>query len=1095
MALHRPHRWSCLPTRRPIARPIARAMVAAIVCVALLAFAPWRGSIVAQGATATLKGMVVDESGSLASEVEVTAIHATTGLRRKTTAGANGLFALPLLPIGEYAIVARKDGFTPTEIRHVQLNVGDELTIRVELKVAGISDAVIVAAEPSRVTTSPAVSTVIDRQFVESLPLNGRSFQSLILLTPGVAVASSGSTDYGQFSVNGQRASTNYFTVDGVSANVGISYTVAAAANNALAGAYPGLSALGGTSSLVSVDALEEYKIQTSTYAAEFGRQPGGQVSLVTRSGGNALRGTLFEYFRHDALDARDWFNAPPAPKPQLRQNQFGGTLGGPIVRGRTFFFFSYEGQRLRLPISGTSYVPSLRVRSAAVARIKPLLDATPLPTGDETTTTTPCDPAASAACSPATRTTYSGWSPFAYAFSNPGTMDATSIRVDHTFNSRLTMFGRFSESPSSITNYVPSVSSGPSSVSVIDAATRSLTLGATMAVSPRVINELRINQSRQLGARGYLPGTAGGAVPIDPELLTTGYGGFGTVRLTYNGRVADVQRGESTTNYQRQLNIVDNLSWARGAHQFKFGIDYRRLSPTYGPQDQHIGVFTAEADVINGLASSAYYIGQMLTRPRFTNFSAYAQDSWRATPRLTVDVGVRYELNPPPSEADGKVPALALGVTGNPPDVTQATLAPPGTPFYQTVYTAIAPRVGAAYQLSTASGRETVVRGGFGVYYDQGSAGGTNGYPLSVSSETLSGVAFPLSSADAARIQVPLRIPTSIPVTSSITANDEELTLPYTLQWNVAVERSLGARQAVSLSYVAAIGRKLLTEQNLNFPVGYTTGPRPNPNFTSITYMWNGATSDYHSLQTQYKARLSNGLQALVNYTWSHAIDDVSDDIVINALSRGNASFDVRHNLSAAVTYDLPAPRLTPMLTRILGNWTIDGIVHAQSGRPLGVFSNNKVLVDGMVMSVRPDVVPGVSFYVDDPSVPGGRRFNPAAFTSPPMDPTYPNVPARQGNAGRNILRELPLYQVDLALGRSLMLAKGMKLQFKGELFNIFNHPMFGNYGLVYTTPATFGVPTQMLRNSLTSFGPGLNPLYQMGGPRSVQLSLRLGF
>jgi hypothetical protein len=234
--------------------------------------------------------------------------------------------------------------------------------------------------------------------------------------------------------------------------------------------------------------------------------------------------------------------------------------------------------------------------------------------------------------------------------------------------------------------------------------------------------------------------------------------------------------------------------------------------------------------------------------------------------------------------------------------------------------------------------------------------------------------------------------------------------------------------------------------------------------------------------------------LQALVNYTWSHAIDEVSSDMGSYNLSRGNADFDVRHNLSAAFNYNLPSPGAAPVLKHVFGNWSLDGIVHAQSGQPVNVTGAYTVFA-GMYVYVRPDVVPGQPFYIDDPTVPGGRRFNSAAFTNPPADPLYPTA-FQQGNFGRNVLRGLPLSQIDFALGRSFKLTENFTLQFKGELFNIFNHPMFGSYGTSYLTPSTFGVPTQTLGYALNPQGVGgLSSLYQMGGPRSVQLSLRLSF
>jgi hypothetical protein len=1025
-----------------------------------------------QSASATLSGTVEDQNGALIPGATVMVINAGTSLQRETTTGSAGSYTFPLLPPGTYIVRVQAQGFATVENGNVVLNVGDQKSLQIQLKAGNISEMIKITGDAPLINESPAVGTVLDRQFVGNLPLNGRSFQSLILLTPGVTVASASNNDFGQFSVNGQRASTNYFTVDGVSANIGISNIRGGATDTAMGGSYPGLTAFGGTNSLVSVDALEEYRIQTSTYTAEFGRQPGGQISLVTRSGSNKFHGTLFEYLRNDALDARDYFNRKPAPKPALRLNDFGGTFSGPIFKNKTFFFFSYEGQRLRLPESGTTFVPSLRLRSAAAAAIRPLLNAFPQPTGAEILTTAGLP---------------SGFAPRDYSLSNPGTVDATSVRIDHTISSKLTLFGRFNESPSNGTTFF-----GGAYGQANNASTRTLTLGATSILTPRLNNELRLNYSRQLGQLQYVQATYGGAVPVDPLVFNNGYGAVSSILFFFGDFLADLEGGDFSKYYQRQMNVVDNVFLVKGAHQIKFGIDYRRLSPTYGIHPSQNVNFFSEPEVTSATPSSVSIFNNDSARPRYDNYSLYGQDTWKITRRLTLDLGLRWELNPAPTEADGKMPAVALGITDNPPDVSKATLAPAGTPFYKTFYTAFAPRFGAAYQLNSTSGRETVLRGGFGVYYDLGSAGATSGYPLNVR-KRLTAVSFPLSAANAALPAI--TVPTSLPTTATVFSNAENLKLPYTLQWNVALEQSLGRQQSLSLSYVASAARRLLTRQQLNNPAGVLTGPRPNPKFAGITYTWNGPTSDYHSLQAQYRARFTRGLQALVNYTWSHAIDEVSNDIGTLTLSRGNADFDVRHNLSAAVTYNLPSPNGAPVLKHLFGNWLLDGIVHAQTGRPVNVIAGATVVVDGIALSVRPDVVPGQPFYIKDPTVPGGRRFNAAAFKLPPVNPAFPTT-RLQGNFGRNVLRELPLFQIDLALGRNFKLTENCKLQLKVELFNVFNHPMFGLYGTSITTPSNFGVPQASLRSSLSgSAASSLSTLYQMGGPRSVQLSLRLSF
>src|SRR5581483_1030942 len=412
---------------------------------------------------------------------------------------------------------------------------------------------------------------------------------------------------------------------------------------------------------------------------------------------------------------------------------------------------------------------------------------------------------------------------------------------------------------------------------------------------------------------------------------------------------------------------------------------------------------------------------------------------------------------------------------------------------------TAFAPRFGVAYQLHQTKGWETVLRGGIGIYYDLGTSAATSGLQL-VSVKSLSGVSYPLSDANAT--PRPIVIPTSLPITDvNVFSNDPDLKLPYTVQWNVALEQALGNRQAFSLSYVASTAQRLLATQALNAPANYYAGARPNPQFLGITYTRNGPTADYQSFQLQYKTHLNRGLQALANYTWSHAIDQVSTDLWQYVLLRGNADFDVRHNFSAALTYDVPQLRSAGFLSHVTRGWTTDAIVHAQSGLPVDPYTVGTIDVStGVARYTKPDIVPGQPFYISDPTVPGGRRFNAAAFQMPPTQRIYPypsipsiyyDVPIRQGDAGRNILRGLPRWQLDWAMGRDFTLTEALKLQFKGELFNIFNHPQFGPPSGDFTVPATFGVTASTFGRQLS----GLSSIYQMGGPRSVQLSLRLLF
>src|SRR5262245_32327504 len=361
-------------------RPL-RFFAVAIIVFSLTVFS-FTGAASAQSTNASLAGRVNDPSRAVIADARVAAISAATNLRYETATNGSGEYHLANLVPGAYRIEVEKSGFKKLIRTEVILHVQDALEINFDMTLGDISEAITVTGGAPLVNSeSGTVSTVIDRTFVENLPMNGRSFQTLIMLTPGVVVTRTTFNDQGQFSVNGQRADANYFTIDGVSANFGVTGLLQMV--QTASGSLPALSASGGTNTLVSVDAMQEFRVQTSSFAPEFGRSPGGQISIVTRSGTNAFHGTLFEYFRNDVLDARDWFvNFNGLPKPQERQNDFGGEVGGPIFNNKTFFFFSYEGLRLRQPATQQTAVPDSSSRQQAPGTIRPYLNAYPVANG-----------------------------------------------------------------------------------------------------------------------------------------------------------------------------------------------------------------------------------------------------------------------------------------------------------------------------------------------------------------------------------------------------------------------------------------------------------------------------------------------------------------------------------------------------------------------------------------------------------------------------------------------------------------------------------------------------------------------------------------
>ncbi len=1041
----------------------------------------------AQIETATLSGVIQDPNGRVVPDVEVTATRIETGTVTTTKTNGAGIYFFTGLMPGHYHLMIRKPGFKEVAIKEFELQVQDKSEQNFALEIGSVSETVTVEAGGLVINTTDAtVSTVVDRQFAENLPMNGRSFQTLIQLTPGTVVTPSNFNDGGQFSINGQRAASNYWMVDGVSANIGIGTSVTTGAGNGLGGALGSFSAMGGTNSLVSVDALQEFRIQTSTYAPEFGRTPGGQISIVTRSGTNQFHGSAFDYLRNDVFDANNWFNgvnilnATPIPKAKERQNDFGGTFGGPILKEKTFFFFSYEGLRLRLPQTSLTTVPDLAARQNAVPAMQPFLNAYPF--------------------DPKQPELGNGIAQYNASYSNPATLDAYSLRVDHKLTNKWSLFGRYNYSPSQIAQRgnggVPL-----STVSVIRITTQTATAGATWIIAPTVTNDLRFNYSRTNADSHAQLDNFGGAVPLSslpfPSPFTSQNAFFGLT--IFSLPTGALQVGQFARNLQRQINVVDSLSMQKGSHSLKFGVDFRRLSPQRDPnlyaQEPFFGdVPSAE----NGTLLFSAVFSRVSATYLFRDLGIYAQDTWRIVPRLTLTYGLRWDLDYTPKTINGpSFPAVTGFDLSN---LSGLALAPAGTPPYKTTYGNFAPRVGLAYQLRQRQDWQTVLRGGFGVFYDLATSEAGNSILFPFMRLAFSGGGtFPLSPAAAA--------PPAITPEAGIIAFDPRLKLPYTLEWNIALEQALGKQQIVSASYIGAAGRRLLQTAAI---------PSPNVTFGFTDLVTNASTSDYNALQVQFQRRLSHGLQALASYTWSHSIDTGSAGsafgnsanlLVPSAVNanRGPSDFDIRNAFSAGLTYDLPAPKINGFTNAILGGWSLESIILARSAPPVNIsdafFSQ---LPSGFQAVVRPDLVPGQPLYLFGSKYPGRKALNPVAFTHPATNPagcdpavTFPCAPARQGTLGRNALRGFGATQWDFAVHREFPIHESLKLQFRAEMFNVLNHPNFGPPSGGWPFPP-FGMSTQILAQSLSggNLGAGaFSPLYQIGGPRSIQLALKLQF
>ena len=1034
----------------------------------------------AQFGTATLSGSVVDDSGAVVPDVQVTLINEATRLRLRKASGSTGLFTFALLPRGRYLLTTDRVGFAPMEVRDLLLNVDDHLYITVRLKIAPIGESVRVIGDPTRINVSSGVGTVIDRQFVESLPVNGRSLQALLSLTPGVIRTEPTQVGAGEFSVNGQRPNANYFTVDGVGANVAANNsTIADWPAQEAAGVTPAMNAVGGTQSLIAVDAVEEFSLQTSSYPAQLGRQPGGQISLVSRSGTNESHGSLFEYFRDDALDAADWFvNARGLPRAQLRQHQFGGSLGGPVRlprydgRNRTFYFFSYERLGLRQPRAVSTEVVSLSLREEAWPALRPLLAALPRPTGPENAETR--------------------LAPFVAAYSEDSSFDATSLRIDHQLPGAARMFGRF--------NYSPSRSAGRqlSGVTTDHPTLRSTTVGLTHTIGATITHDLRINETDNTRELDSALDDFGGAVPLgDDAVLPASISRSIAARLQVSLYGGSIRLNPNAFQRQRQLNLVDTWMMAKGNHLLTLGVDYRELQPTSQTREYFYFLRFDSADsLISGQPTSLNASIQARDRVemRFRNFSAFAGDRWRVAPRLTLELGLRWELNPALRLADGSTFRTLVG-TDRPETMR---IAPANTPPYPTDYAAFGPRVGVAFVPSTRPGREQTIRTGFGVVNDLGAgmtAQSAIYFPYARSKALPQGLSYPFNDG---AVAPPPRMSLDPPYDGQTFLAFPDHKTPITYQWHATVEQALGRSQAVTASYVGAAGRHLLRQERWSVPSG------TNPDFTGTTSIISNrsnAWSDYAALQLQYRRHLSRGLQALASYTLSKTEDTVSSDFAADArsdrldpsINRGPAAFDRRHVFSTALTYAVPAPSRTGFPFAVLRDWSVASTVQLQSATPVDVYVSRD-LGFGQHVNARPDVVPGVPWYLKDPAVPGGRRINPAAFQVP--------VEARMGNLPRNALRAFPFRQMDLSVSRAIRLSSVSKLVIRVDLFNALNISNFANpsgalglwSGAGLTPLASFGVSPYTLDKQFA----GLTwpyRVYAIGGPRSMQLSGRITF
>jgi hypothetical protein len=997
---------------------------------------------------AQVTGVVLDSSGAVLLHAAVTVINEDTGIRRGAQSSDDGTYAIASLPPGIYKITFRKDGFRTVARLNVNLLPAENARIDATMQVGSTRQVVTINDGPTLMNSENAsVGLLVERDMIDELPLNGRGVLSLLDLAPGVVATPATGGEAGQFSANGQRANTNYFTVDGVSANTSVSGGSLPA--QFAGGALPAMTAFGSLQNLVSTDALQEARIQTSSFAPEFGRMAGAHVGLSTRSGSNELHGSVSYSLRNEKLDANDWFsNLHGLAKAPLRLNQWGGSLGGPLRRDRTFFFASYEGLRLAQPFTWLSVVPSDGARESAPPALRPFLNAFPK----------------------ANSTDFgAGLAQFIGGASRPARLDTGSLRIDHALTPRTSLFARYNQAPSS-------TAFGYSQVDESQYRAVSFTAGATSMVRSGWNNDFRLNVSRGSVASNWIATNAGGAVPLNFQRVFPG--SFPNADVLYGfgiANVGEILAGAGGTGRQGQWNAVETLAINRGVHAVRLGADYDQLTPERDRLSVSLaGRYQDIGDILAGRPMEVVDSQSQRASSSIRTLSLFLQDTWRILPRLTLTYGTRWELTPAPAygPASAAGPALPVGPLPPPPGFSTPISSMPGSPsvtassgkIWATRYTQFAPRVGAAYLLSPHS----VLRAGWGIFYD---------LSFSVATDPINGAPFNRWEFNAATPTAPVPVASTVPSYGFA----PDLRLPYSREWNVTYEQALTTSDVVSLAYVGSSGHDLLRREG-TLGAGTVTAQQ-------IVATNHGASS-YNGLELQYRRRLARGLQGLVSYTWSHSLDNASWDSGLYLVQPGitasrdwaSSAFDVRRSFNAALSFDLP--RLGHALLR---DWSMEGILRVRSGFPIDVLVDENVLGLGFDNVTRPDLARGVPVWIEDGSAPGGRRLNPAAFTTPA---------GQQGNLGRNAVTGFGLAELDLAVRREFKLSKESVLQLRFEGFNALNHPALADPVPFLNSPV-FGQSTSMLNFMLGSGSPhsGLTPAFQIGGPRSLQMSLRFRF
>ena len=977
----------------------------------------------AQVTGARVEGVVTDESKAMVPGASVSITNAETGIGRTVATNTAGRYVFASLPPARYDLEASLPGFKTTLRPGITLTIGAEVVMNLTLSLGEVTEQITVSGEAPLVETrSGAISGVVEESVIRELPLNGRSFTNLMQLQPGVMITRAGTqaelSGLGdKMSLGGARPHQMSFLLDGADM-MGKDNTNPAGASGILMG----------------VDTIQEFRVSTSAFSAEFGRNAGGVISAVTKSGTNDFHGTAFEFLRNDNLDARNFFDIPD--KPEFKRNQFGATVGGPVVRNKTFFFGSYEGLRERLGSTFADSVPNADARNGVLpgstvtvaGTVKPYLNLYPLPNGPDLG---------------------GGVGRFFWSGSQATTQNDFLVRLDHQLTDADSITGRvfFDDATRKAPHSLGLMSN------LVDTRIQSYVLSYKRIFGSAVVNDFRVTFNRfNMILDDEIPDSLNSLEFISGR-------GFG---LLNPGGISSISTGSTNPRFwtQNLFEYIDDVVAARGAHTFKMGGILKRLQFNGFSAARFRGEFQflSMPDFLVGNVSrfEAADVSAGVRGMRQWMFGIYFQDDWSISQRLTLNLGVRYEAITSPNEVRGRISNLRNQLD---PEMTL------GNPYFlNPSLKNFAPRIGFAYDL--AGDGKTSIRGGYGIYYDQLL---TIYYrdnfmrllPFQqrffVTPNVFPNIPFP--HAGDFFLGSPAGL--SDPNTQVDLANYNPHQ-PYSMQYNLTLQRQLLPNLSLMIGYLGSQTRNNSRNVNWNnsLPTSIVNGqkfwapstPRRNPRFAAVLQREMDSNANYNSLQVQVKKRFSHGVNFDMVYQWARTMDEISgisgstDFGSITSFSMdpedrkrdyGRAAFDIRQYLTINGTYELPAGSLQGMAQKVLGGWKLSSLFNYSSGEPFTAVNNfdrsrNNTKIFGN--QERPNVAPGQS---NNPKIGSPNKwFDVNAFELQPA--------GFLGNLGRNTLQGPNVFTADLAVLKDFPVTESKRIEFRWEMFNLFNRANF---------------------------------------------------